>query len=559
MIKKVLTIAMSALLVFVGCEPKDPEPTPVNPGKEQADPELTINGVPGSALESGSSFVLKLASKSSGAISLSIDKPSMAFARAKSDTEYEITASSVEDATVGISISQEETEDYLAAQATCSFKVKGSGVSNVPGPNDEIEGTKVSFEEAEGEVASPERGMYSAYEVQTKSDNISAGNVKSKRLSGNTLWLIEFYLTDFMSGNISKTYLKKVQDNFDAIREGGAKAIVRFAYRNNNNNPDQVQEPEVDVVLRHVEQLKPILQANEDVLFALQAGFVGCWGEWYYTTHFVMNPSSTADYQPRKKLTDALLDAVPASRQIQLRTPKFKMKMYGLSVKDTITAKTAHDGSIVSRLAGHNDCFGASDSDEGTFDGNDTREFWKADTRYAIMGGETCKLSDYCLCPATLKDLEDYHWTYLHDGYNEQVLGRWQKDGCMGEIRARLGYRLVLQDVHYGTIEPGKSCKVTIRLNNKGFAAPMNPREAWLVWVGSDGKKQISLLGVDPRTWHSGYNAVVTSFTPTTAKGTLYLELSDPLLPDKPAYSIALANKDVFDSKTGLNKLFEVQ
>ena len=87
----------------------------------------------------------------------------------------------------------------------------------------------------------------------------------------------------------------------------------------------------------------------------------------------------------------------------------------------------------------------------------------------------------------------------------------------------------------------------------------MNPRNAWLVWVGSDGKTQKSLLGSDPRGWHSGYNAVVTTFTPTTAKGTLYLELSDPLLPDNPDYSMPLANEGVFDATTGYNKLFEVK
>ena len=86
------------------------------------------------------------------------------------------------------------------------------------------------------------------------------------------------------------------------------------------------------------------------------------------------------------------------------------MKMYDLSVKDTITAATAHDGSAISRLGGHNDCFGADANDSGTFESDAARKLWKNDTKYTIMGGETCKVSEYCLCPATLQDLEDYHW-----------------------------------------------------------------------------------------------------------------------------------------------------
>ena len=41
-----------------------------------------------------------------------------------------------------------------------------------------------------------------------------------------------------------------------------------------------------------------------------------------------------------------------------------------------------------------------------------TREYWKKDTRYTLMGGETCAVSSYCECPVTMKDMEDFHWTY---------------------------------------------------------------------------------------------------------------------------------------------------
>lgn len=553
--KKILAFAAVAVLALVsGCGPDDDGPKTATKPKELADPELNVTGVPTSPVESGSSFTMTVSSKSKGAVTVSVDKPSVATVAKKSDMKYDISAMSIEDTNVKITIAQEEekTDGYAASTMEVSFKVTGMGNETLPGPDDEIGGTAVTFEEAEGEVVNPERGLYQAYEVHTNTAAITATDVKSKIPTGHTLWLLEFYLTDFMNGNISSAYLSKMQDIFDAIRGGGAKAIVRYAYRDNNNNLDQDQEPTLSIILKHVEQVKPILQKNEDVLFVLQAGFIGSWGEWYYTTHF-------SKMEDRKTLTEALLDAVPVSRQIELRTPAFKRKMYNLSVKDTITAETAHNGSAISRLGGHNDCFGADEKDQGTFDDDAARTFWKGDTKYTIMGGETCQLSDYCLCPATLQDLADYHWTYLHDGYNRDVLARWQRDGCFGEIKTRLGYRLVLKDVHYGAIEAGVKCKVTIRLNNDGYAAPMNPRQAWLVWEGSDGKQVKTMLGVDPRAWQPGYNAVISYFTPSTDKGTLYLELSDPLLADNPAYSIALANKDVFDSKTGYNKLFEVK
>ena len=233
--------------------------------------------------------------------------------------------------------------------------------------------------------------------------------------------------------------------------------------------------------------------------------------------------------------------------------------VYGLSIKDTITRATAHDGSFISRIGGHNDCLLGVSGDHGSYKSIEDRDYWMAETRYTIMGGETCELCEWCHCEHFLQEMADYHWSYLNAGYHDGVINRWKTEGCFDEIVDNLGYRLVLKDVSHETLEAGTPCKLTIRMENKGYAAPMNPRLAYLVWKGSDGKEVKSPLGADPRTWHSGYNPIVTMFTPTTAKGTLYLELSDPLLPDNPLYSIALANDDVFDKNTGYNKLFGIE
>lgn len=557
-LSRILPFAAALLLLAACAQKQDPTPSGGNGKKEKADPELSVSGTPTEAVQSGSSFTLTLSSKSEGAFRVVADKPSMAGVRAKSDKEFEVSVFAIEDTKVAVKVSQDAAGDYLAASKDLSFQIKGIGKSAIPGPEDSVAGTAVEYDETSATIVNPERGLYAAHEIHSDKDSpLQAGDVKARRATGHSVLLLEFYLTDYISGNITSKYIKNIQANLEAMRQGGCKAIVRFAYT--QDQYADIKDAEVEQVLKHIEQLKPTLRMYEDVIFVLQAGFVGVWGEWYYTSHFIQGPRSASDYKPRKQVTDALLDALPASRQIELRTPKFKMMMYGMSLKDTITFATAHDGSLASRLAGHNDCFGASANDQGTFEDDATREFWKKDTRYTIMGGETCAVSEFCLCPQTLKDLKDYHWTYLHDGYNQDVLNRWKRDGCFDEIEKNLGYRLVLKDVHYEAVEAGKPCKVTIRFYNNGYAAPMNPREAWLVWKGSDGKMVRSPLGYDPRQWHSGYNAVVSSFTPSTAAGTLYLELSDPLIPANPDFSIALANVGVYDSKTGLNKLFTVE
>ena len=426
----------------------------------------------------------------------------------------------------------------------------------------------VHYTESTTPLVNPERGFYGgAVDIKSASNPVQVSAAKALRAKGMTLMYVGFYLTDFMNGDISQAYLDMIQTSFDALREAGIKCVLRFAYQNSESA--KPWDPAEKVVLRHVNQLRPLLEENADVIFVLQAGFVGVWGEWYYTDNFIMDPRSDEDYKPRRRLTDALLRTLPDSRQIALRTPQFKMRMYGLSSKDTLTAKTAmssYNASDLSRLGGHNDCFGASADDYGTFD-NETgdRNFWKHETRYTFMGGETCKVSNYCTCPASLKDLEDYHWTYLNSGYNSSVLNRWKNTGCMEEIENRLGYRLVLSEVSYpAKREAGKKTLVRIKFANKGFAAPMNPRMAMLAFVETKGKKingeyvttYIPLS--DPRTWLPGEHEEEIPFTLPAEHGTMYMILDDPLLQGRPEYSIALANEGVWDAKTGWNKLFDL-
>ncbi len=441
----------------------------------------------------------------------------------------------------------------------CACLLPACRDNNPSGPAGDGASVTLSYTESTKPLVNPERGFYGgAVDIRSASSPVSVSAAKAVRAEGMTLKYVGFYLTDFIKGDISQAYLDMIQRSMDAMREAGIKCVLRFAYQNSESS--KPWDPTEAVALRHIEQLRPLLQKNADVIFVLQAGFVGVWGEWYYTDNFVMNPSSDADYQPRRWLTEALLEALPESRQVALRTPQFKMRMYGLSLRDTLTAAKAHDGSALARLCGHNDCFGASADDYGTFD-NETadRVFWKYDTRYTLMGGETCKVSDYCKCPATLKDLQDYHWTYLNSGYHSSVLNRWKTSGCMDEIKARLGYRLVLTELSRSAKpEAGKGFSLTLQLENKGFAAPMNPRSAAIVFVAQDGKISRFPLEADPRDWYPGKHEVKLGFTLPAAHGTVYLALEDPLLPGRPEYSIALASEGVWDAQKGWNKLFEL-
>ena len=426
--------------------------------------------------------------------------------------------------------------------------------------------THLTFSESDDIFANPERGFYKHFDFKSASDSpLSASTLKSNRVNGIALCYTGYYLTKYIKSDISSDFLNLLRKNMQALRDGGAKCLLRFAYTTDASNSNKSNwDAKPEYVQRHIASLKPIIQEYSDVILCWQAGFVGVWGEWYYTNNFVFDPQTPEEHALRKEVIDAMLDALPADRSVALRTPMFKRMMYAQSYTDTLTYKTAYSGSALSRLCAFNDCFGAAADDYGTFIGNDTRTYWKKDTRYVLMGGETCNVSEYCTCEKSLKDMEDYHWTYLNSGYNSDVLSRWERNGCMDEVKRRLGYRLSLADVYYSDPAAGRDMQVILRIKNTGFAAPMNPRGVELVLVDGSGKKTVyALTDVDPRFWFANKTSIVnqTITLPADASGkcTLYLNLPDPkpTLHDNAAFSIRLANKDVWDSNTGYNKVLE--
>src|SRR6185503_20934424 len=107
--------------------------------------------------------------------------------------------------------------------------------------------------------------------------------------------------------------LDGLDSNFSDIRDAGVKAIIRFAY-NEGPYPDSEPDASKAMILRHIEQLTPLLQKNADIIAWLEAGFIGAWGEWHTSTHGLDNLIDKHD------VLQALVAAVP-NRYVQVRYP----------------------------------------------------------------------------------------------------------------------------------------------------------------------------------------------------------------------------------------------
>ena len=424
-----------------------------------------------------------------------------------------------------------------------------------------------TFKESKKVFPNPERGFDGGLNWFSASDRpLTKQFLTAQRLLNRTVLYTGYYLTDYMESDIAPEFLDLISKNMSVLREGGVKCVLRFAYKTDMYETGHPWDAQPEWVHRHIEQLKPVLQQNSDVILCLQAGFIGVWGEWAYTDGFDPSPKTKEDYRTRRDVMLALLDALPKNRTVAVRTGRYKMNMFLDSYADSVTIETAYNESDLSRICAHNDCFGADASDMGTFTTIAERNFWKKESRYLLMGGETCQLSYHCSCKRTLEDCEAYHWTYTSGP--AKVSDRWKEEGCYDEIEKRLGSRLVLTDLHHTPqAVPGEDYRVVMKIENVGFAAPMNPRDVELVFVDGDGDKKVYRLDdVDPRYWFAGERITIdrTIRIPEDAEGdcALYLNLPDPepALRDNPLFSIRLANAEyMWDEKTGYNKLITLK
>ncbi|MEP0368181.1 MAG: DUF4832 domain-containing protein [Cyclobacteriaceae bacterium] len=425
---------------------------------------------------------------------------------------------------------------------------------------------QISYKSHEEIIANPERGFYHHTEVQsTNYENLNLETLLGWRTNESITQILRvFYLQQFRETPISEHYLNNIRKDFLTARKAGIKCIVRFAYSTGTTAPYNDATPEI--VQMHINQLRPVLRENADVIAVMQAGFVGTWGEWYFTDHFAQNPGyiTDEDWENRRQVVYSLLDALPSDRYVQIRTPGYKFKIF--DSKEPLNEETAFLGDYQSRLGHHNDCFVASSSDFGTYvDPDVEKPFLAVDTYFTPMGGETCNVAPpYSDCDNSLSDLESYHWSYLNIDYNKQVLNEWSNQGCFDEVELSLGYRFELNSGDFSeNTKPGGIFNFSLNLQNVGYSNPYNPRMLEVILKNKETQEEYYFSPQENiKLWpiKTAFDIEFSSGLPSDiSEGNydLYLNMPDPYpsLYDNPHYSIRMANDGVWVDSLGYNLL----
>jgi hypothetical protein len=477
-----------------------------------------------------------------------------------------------------------------------------------------VERVNVTYTESSEDFPNPERGFYRYSEVHSSNYTVlTEAELKSYRSPqtissanyqvASTLVFRYYVLDDVVNKAISSTFLVNIKKDFDAARAAGVKLIPRFVYTTTAKVGDCPEgficpaygDAPKAIILSHIAQLKPVLHENADVIACVQLGFIGTWGEQYYTDFFgdasnnggQGNKLTDNNWKDRIEVIKALLDAVPADRMVQLRYPQIKQRyVYGVNSPITaapLTESSAFSATDIARLGFHNDCFMASSNDFGTYEdyGNSTtprtsdgtvlntlKDYFKADSKFVVVGGETCSddFSPTNDCEPAGKIQAEFaalHYSFINAHYNTAVNNDWQDGGCMDNIKRNLGYRFVLQSaVLPDNVVKGTDLSIVLNIKNAGYASPYNKRPAKLLLRNTKTNEINAFeLAADVRKWYSGENKVSETIPlPSDFPAgdyELLLSLADayPSIAAKPEYSIRFANEGVWESTTGYNKL----
>ncbi|PYY41428.1 DUF4832 domain-containing protein [Curtobacterium sp. MCPF17_046] len=434
----------------------------------------------------------------------------------------------------------------------------------------------VTYTASDAVIPNPSRGFDHTTATHYRADGsgytpLDAATLRGYRSEGVTQIVRVFYMEAFADQRrLSPAWLRLVQRDYDTARAAGVGVITRFAYVQGGDYPYSAPYGDADLptVLAHIEQLTPTLRRNADVIPTLQEGFIGLWGEGYYTDHFASDPANPgvlteADKDARRQVVEAELAALPSSRSIQVRTMQMKQDALRTpsGTAGALTPAQAHDGSAASRIGHHNDCFLASPDDFGTFLTDPLsldQDYLAAESRYVPVGGETCAVnaprSEY---PSASAEMAKYHYSYLNLDYNQDVLASWG-DAGMTDAAKKLGYRFTMTS---STVTSGKHASVSVSVRNDGWAAPYNPRPVQLVLT--NGHRRVTVpVRADASSWQPGTTATVTASLARVASGTWRVALALPApeqsIARNPDFAIQTANVGTWKAGTGVNDLQQV-
>ena len=437
-----------------------------------------------------------------------------------------------------------------------------------------------------------ERGLYTPFYVLGA---FSSGNdFESGSVGTGESVMDNPHVVGGVNKDINEQTLASIERMCQLAREQGVKLIPRFAYENDGYvgaEPD-----DFDWVLRHVEQIAPILSEYADVVIAVDCGMIGPWGEMHssnYTSRTYTNP-----------LIAKWLELLDEDIMLLVRNMNFILYYREMMPPKFMKTLPITEDDPCYRIGLFNDGYLGNPTDVGTFCDDDSTETMKLYRRNAVTflsdqalripyGGELAYVDSAELrsdnspvfWDEVVKEFYDSHLYYLRNlTHNSPDLNdvlkvmRLEDRHCfegMPDVSAyegnnmqkflmdHMGYRYVLRSAEVSSaVKAGDVVKLRGSVENVGFGDLIGEYSAELILTDGDG----NVVGVtdaylDPRGWSTrevtDYNITLTVPADLEGEYSVYLRISSIKYADYKAGTcyVSFANPDVVNTKLGANYL----
>ncbi|MBR1744618.1 MAG: DUF4832 domain-containing protein [Fibrobacter sp.] len=301
-----------------------------------------------------------------------------------------------------------------------------------------------------------------------------------------------------VSQDLTEDALNVLQQTFDNIRSFGGHVIVRICYDPWYNGRSNVT-PAHEWVLKHVEQLAPVLSKNTDVIVALEMGMHGAYGE--------MHSDTSITYDRVAEAVNLMLRNTPPELKILTRTGNYSAKVLGFDnwgvdfhIDGEKFAEIAKaKGDTMYRVGMFNDGYLGTQYDYGTWGADCKTSICREEgvawlEKYSIntpYGGEALTTASGYEVINTPEFLayEGFrtHTSYLNIQWNNNLIDSWKKtpfkqkdfdydparvDSLSGfkYVNDHLGYRFVLRESWLSdTVGADGILRAKLRIQNVGF------------------------------------------------------------------------------------------
>jgi len=380
-----------------------------------------------------------------------------------------------------------------------------------------------------------------------------------------------------ITGPISQQMLNDIDTRLSAFQGTGMRIMPRFIYNFGPIGPT-AQDAPISVITNHIDQLAPIVLKYKDIVFSLEAGFIGTWGEWHDSTNG--NDSAAA----QKSILDKEYSYFGGLFPILVRYPGDLIQYAGgltppsgFGMHDDYYASSSDDGGT------WNLCIATAGWCLNNYTVEQFQTFAQQISSTSMFAGEFGALYPTL---QTCDALDTYSHTYNVQSislspYPADIGTELQNEGCGLSFYNKVGTRIEIDKaVLIGNPTANGQLYLALTLSNTGYGRVIRPRPVTILLLsGSNVIAQfpLSITTMDLTTLAASASPVSETFETTltlpsgftsgqTIEAVLFAPDPAPSLTAQPAYALPLNSVDsnsnpVFDPSTGYNQFasFESQ